>query len=66
LNRGNETADHKRFIVAANVLVYFCDPHSLWQRGTRENTNGLLGPSGTELQRFSQAHLSSIARRLNL
>jgi IS30 family transposase len=61
-------ADHKSFTIATNVQVYFCDPRSPWQRGSNENTNGLLRqyfPRGTDLSRFSQAHLNSIALRLN-
>jgi IS30 family transposase len=59
---------HKRFTVATNVQVYFCDPRSPWQRGSNENTNGLLRqyfPRGTDLSRFSQAYLNAIALRLN-
>src|SRR5262249_20787662 len=59
---------HKRFTVATNVQVYFCDPRSPWQRGSNENTNGLLRqyfPRGTDLSRFSQAYLNGIALRLN-
>src|SRR6187397_3503635 len=58
----------KRFTVATNVQVYFCDPRSPWQRGSNENTNGLLRqyfPRGTDLSRFSQTYLNSIALRLN-
>ena len=67
-DRGKEMADHKRFTVATNVQVYFCDPRSPWQRGSNENTNGLLRqyfPKGTDLSRFSQAYLNKIATRLN-
>ena len=67
-DRGKEMADHKSFTVATNVQVYFCDPHSPWQRGSNENTNGLLRqyfPRGTDLSRFSQAYLNTIALRLN-
>jgi len=61
-------ADHKNFTVATNVRVYFCDPRSPWQRGSNENTNGLLRqyfPRGTDLSRFSQTHLNRIVLRLN-
>ena len=67
-DRGKEMADHKSFTIATNVQVYFCDPHSPWQRGSNENTNGLLRqyfPKGTDLSRFSQAYLNKIALRLN-
>ena len=67
-DRGKEMADHKSFTVATNVQVYFCDPRSPWQRGSNENTNGLLRqyfPRGTDLSRFSQAYLNRIALRLN-
>jgi IS30 family transposase len=68
LDRGPEFAAHKRFSVAANVKVYFCDPQSPWQRGTNENTNRLLRqylPDGTDLSQLSQADLNHIALRLN-
>jgi IS30 family transposase len=67
-DRGKEMADHKRFTVATDVKVYFCDPQNPWQRGTNENTNGLLRqyfPKGTDISPFSQAQLNAVARRLN-
>jgi IS30 family transposase len=67
-DRGKEMADHKSFTVATKVQVYFCDPRSPWQRGSNENTNGLLRqyfPRGTDLSRFSQGYLNRIALRLN-
>ena len=67
-DRGHEMADHKKFTVATAVKVYFCDPQSPWQRGSNENTNGLLRqyfPKKTELSGYSQADLDKIALRLN-
>jgi IS30 family transposase len=67
-DRGMEMAHHKAFSIATDVKVYFCDPQSPWQRGTNENTNGLLRqyfPHGTDLSLFSQATLNTVARRLN-
>ena len=67
-DRGSEMADHKRFTLATDIKVYFCDPQNPWQRGTNENTNGLLRqyfPKGTDISTYSQAKLNAVARRLN-
>lgn len=67
-DRGTELADHKRFTVATNVNVYFCDPQSPWQRGSNENTNGLLRqyfPKGADLTGYSQGDLDAVALQLN-
>ena len=67
-DRGTEMHGHKRFTVATDIQVYFCDPRSPWQRGSNENTNGLLRqylPRGLDLSGYSQAQLNAIARQLN-
>ena len=67
-DQGKEMHAHKHFTVATNVQVYFCDPRSPWQRGSNENTNGLVRqyfPRGTNFSRISQAYLNAIALRLN-
>ena len=67
-DRGMELAQHKQFTVATAMQVYFCDPQSPWQRGTNENTNGLLRqyfPRGTDLSGYSQAALNRTATQLN-
>ncbi len=67
-DRGREMAAHKQFTIATDVAVYFCDPASPWQRGTNENTNGLLRQyfrPGIDLRDFSQVALNALARRLN-
>jgi len=67
-DQGNEMADHVRFTMDTRMEVYFCDPHSPWQRGSNENTNGLLRqyfPARTDLSVHSTAHLNAVARQLN-
>jgi len=67
-DRGTEMAEHKRFTLATDIQVYFCDPQNPWQRGSNENTNGLLRqyfPKGADLSQYSQAKLNAVARRLN-
>ena len=67
-DRGSEMADHSRFTLTTDIKVYFCDPQSPWQRGSNENTNGLLRqyfPKGTDLSNHSQAKLNAVARQLN-
>lgn len=67
-DQGVELADHARFSVRSGVPVYFCDPHSPWQRGTNENTNGLLReyfPKGTDVSVHSQTYLNAVADEMN-
>jgi transposase, IS30 family len=67
-DRGKEMAQHKAFTVATDVQVYFCDPQSPWQRGSNENTNGLLRqyfPKGTDLRHVTQQRLNAVAAQLN-
>ena len=67
-DRGTELANHRAFTVATNVAVYFCDPQSPWQRGSNENTNGLLRqylPKSGDFSAITQAQLDAIALRLN-
>ena len=67
-DRGKEMADHQRFSLATDIKVYFCDPQHPWQRGSNENTNGLLRqyfPKGMDLSKVHQNRLNAVARRLN-
>lgn len=67
-DRGKEMAAHKRFTIATDIQVFFCDPQSPWKRGSNENTNGLLRqymPKGMDISDFSQLQLNAIARQLN-
>jgi len=67
-DRGKEMADHRRFTLATDIQVYFCDPHQPWQRGTNENTNGLLRqyfPKGIDISNVTQAKLNAVARQMN-
>ena len=67
-DQGSEMARHKELAASSNIAVYFCDPHSPWQRGTNENTNGLVRqylPKGTDLSGYSQEQLDAIADEIN-
>jgi transposase, IS30 family len=67
-DHGREMAEHTQFTIDSGVQVYFCDPRSPWQRGTNENTNGLLRqylPKGADLRQLDQAALDAIAAELN-
>ena len=67
-DRGSELTEHAKFTVATDVKVFFCDPYCPWQRGSNENTNGLLRqyyPKGMDLSAVSQAQLDLVARKLN-
>ena len=67
-DRGSELAAHKDFSLATDMDVYFCDPYSPWQRGSNENTNGLLRqyfPKGEDVSHYTQAQLNAVAKKLN-
>ncbi len=67
-DRGSEMADHQKFSMATDIQVYFCDPQHPWQRGSNENTNGLLRqyfPKGMDLSNIHQNRLNAVARQLN-
>ena len=67
-DQGAEIAQHAQLRIETGLQVFFCDPHSPWQRGTNENTNGLLRqyfPKGTSLSRHTRAHLQAVALELN-
>jgi IS30 family transposase len=67
-DQGKEMSAHRQVTLATDLAVYFCDPHSPWQRGSNENTNGLLRqyfPKGTDLSRHGKADLDAVTAELN-